>query len=351
MNPTIGYADDIRMQYNFKSNYSNAVREAADKIIEILKNDYETPAIYDKIKDKIRTEYNWKNSVNLYLTHYKSNNYKTKTVKSTGKKILFLTMSCNIPYFKALASVVKDTWAAPLIRGDYKNCTWLMYTACDRKHPYPVIDWKEHTVYVDCSDEVYHTYEKTQKAYKMIADAGIDFDYIVRTNTSVYVNVKSVINKVNTMTDNDILGATCGYYHCFPDGHREFQWNIIPGLFFGMCRRYFEMSLTGTNNDDVIPATDDVILSKRLFEQVPFESINFIEPNQGVFKEYPRYKARMRDDERPEWDEQNKTYIDDPYIINRCSVVQLRPLYGDLTERAEKGHEFEHFYEIDAAIN
>ena len=50
-------------------------------------------------------------------------------------------------------------------------------------------------------------------------------------------------------------------------------------------------------------------------------------------------------------DIKNYTIVSDPNIVNESVVIQLRPLYGDLKERSEKGHEFEHFYELYDALD
>ena len=359
MRDTLEFISDIQMKYKFTNDeeYYKAVNEAAQKIIEILKSDYNTPEVYERIKDKIVNEYNWSFSVNKYLTHYKSIGYEEKTEEKPTekpKKILMLSMSCNTPYFKSLLAVVKDTWAKPIIQGKYKDVQWFAYTACDKKHPYPYIDFEDHIIYVDCADGLFDTYEKTQKAYRMLLNAGInDFDYVVRTNTSVYVNIDNLIEKINTTNENEILGGQVGYYHVHPDGRREFKWNIIVGLFIGMYKDKFDVAMSATNNYDTIPAPDDVIISGKLNE-VYRDSIKVVSPN-NCRTAFPRYKPyRIEDSNEKTFldtlSNVDMTVITDAKEINNNVIIQLRPLYGELKERSEKGHEFEHFYELDSAL-
>lgn len=356
---TLEYINDIQMKYHFTKDeeYYKAVREAANKIIEILKSDYNTPEVYERIKDKIVNEYNWSFSVNKYLTHYKSIGYEEKKEEKPvekSKKILMLSMSCNNTYFKSLLAVVKDTWAKPIIQGKYKNVQWFAYTACDKKHPYPYIDFEDHIIYVDCADGLFDTYEKTQKAYRMLLNAGInDFDYVVRTNTSGFVNIDKMIDKINSANENEILGGKVGYYHVYPDGKRIFKWNIIVGLFIGMFKDKFDIAMSATNNYDIIPAPDDVIISGKINE-VYGDSIKVISPNdcKTVF---PRYKPYRTEDANEKTildtlSNVDMTVITDAKEINNNVIVQVRPLYGELKERSEKGHEFEHFYELDSAL-
>jgi hypothetical protein len=353
MRPTIGYADSIKMENIFKEPvYKQAVQEAADKIIEILKGK-QAPEIYSDIEKKIHNEYNWTYSVNSYITHYNSMNCIENKLEKSNKKILILSMSCNTPYFQALLGTIKNTWAKPVIQGKYENVQWFAYTSCDKKHPLPCIDWDEHIIYVDSSDDINHTYIKTQKAYEMIKEAGIDFEYVIRTNTSVFININNMIKKVNQIDYTDVLGGKVGYYHVFPDGRRIFQFNLIVGLFIGMSKERFDVAMTANNDYDSIPTADDVIISKRLFEV--YGDINPISPNDCP-STFPRYKAfdpeELKDHNFYNSVKQSGgTFIFNPDDINRHVVIQVRPLYGELKERSEKGHEFEHFYELNDALD
>lgn len=357
MRPTIKYADEIGMKYTFNENgyqneYNNAVKEAAQKIIEILKSDGKRPEIYEKkIVPMIKEEYNWIHSVDLYEKDYIENKYNEIIEKPNKKKILILTMSCNVPYFQALLGTIRETWAKDLFHNRYADCVWLAYTSCDKKHPVQCIDLDEHMIYVDCDDSIFNTYEKTKRAYNIVKELGIPFDYVVRTNTSVYVNVDKLIDKINSLEDDVCLGGLCGYYHKHPDNHVEFKWNIIPGLFFGMSRQYFDIAMSSTNNYDSIPTTDDVIISGKLHEE--FGEFKCVSPNPDCPTTFPRYKAHLLGDERLQYNEVGLcgTFVTDPEVVNNNIVVQLRTLYGSLPERAEKGHEIEHFYELYNAQN
>ena len=345
-NPTFGkvYARKVKMNNNFANNYNEAVKEAAQKIISILKTDGQRPEVYNYVVEKIKNEYNWINSVNLYTNHFNGIN---------KKKILILTMSCNNPYFKALLSAVKDTWVKPIIHGDYQNIYWFSYTSCDKKHPHTYIDWKDHMIYVECSDDIYSTFEKTKLAYDVIKNTGIEFDYVVRTNTTVYINIDTLVSKINSTQDDECLGGLAGYYHKHSDNTYEFKWNIMPGLFMGMSKEYFDIAMSATNNYDSIPTTDDVIISGKLHEV--FGDFKCVSPNPDCPTVYPRYKAYLPGDEKMQYGENPElgicgTFIDDPDVINKNTVIQIRTMYTG-SERSEKGHELEHLYELYEAQN
>lgn len=269
--------------------------------------------------------------------------------------ILILSMGCNTPYFQALMSTIKETWAKPLIKGKYPNIAWFGYTSCDKKHPTPYIDYDDHMIYVDIPDDLYHTYEKTHIAYKMLLDAGLSFDYVIRTNTSVYVNIDNLLKRLEELPDGEILGGECGYYHSLPDGTFEYMWNIIVGLFFGMPAELFETAFSKSDwsEYDIIPMTDDTIMSKALIEKLG--KLDPSNPNPTCDTIFPRYRAFLSDDEQKQEETKKdnwiaSTYIDDPALVNQYAVIQIRTLYDGM-ERIEKGHEIEHFYELNDALD
>lgn len=359
MRPTIGYADSIKMENMFAEPvYKQAVQEAADKIIEILKGK-KAPEIYSDIEKKIHTEYNWKHSVELYLNFFKDGLYERRFIGKTElkKKVLILSMNCNNQYFRGLLGTVKNTWAKPVIQGKYENAIWFGYTSCDRRHPTPMIDWDDHMIYVDCEDDRYSTYEKTQKAYQLIKEADIDFDFILRTNTSNYVNLNVMFDLINNMQENDIYGLKTSWF--ITDQIRqtsEFSTHFIAGHCFIMSKKYFEIGLSKEKNQLYLPknSTDDVVMGKNLFDVIDIDTVNILNPNPKKYSDYPIYKPCNLEDYEPGtqkcyyWDMSRGVY--DPDLINRCGVIIIRSNYGDLMERSERSHEIEHFYEIDDAL-
>jgi len=368
---TLEYINEIAMKSHFSSIsevYNKAVEEAAQKIIMILKKDNvdDKPLIYERIKDKIVNEYNWSYSVNKYLTHYKSISYDknneekiTETYLNPNKNILILSMSCNVPYFQGLLATVKDTWVKPIIQGKYKNIKWFGYTSCDTHHPKPMIDYKENMIYVDCPDDLSHTYEKTKLAYQMIKDAGIEFDYVVRTNTSVFVNVKLLNEKICKLdTNKDMLGHMSGFYLKYPNGDTKFQFNIICGLFYGVPKHIFDC-MTSAEDSSYYSThpTDDVVMFKLLNDKYGWEWQNNLKAvnSEDKYLHYPRYKSydendkeRFKDNEFLYLDYPGK-YTNDPNVVNNNIVIQIRCLYNG-NERLERGHEIEHFYELYNAL-
>lgn len=107
-------------------------------------------------------------------------------------KILILLMSCNNWFFKKEEEVVKNTWLKPVIDGQYPEVDWYFYTTGERN----LIDKQNHVIYVNSNDNWDSTFLKTKLAFK-IAKENLNYDYIVRTNLSTYVNLNLLVSTIN----------------------------------------------------------------------------------------------------------------------------------------------------------
>lgn len=258
------------------------------------------------------------------------------------KKILILSMSCNQPYFQGLMACVKDTWAKPLIRGEYRDITWFGYTSCDSHHPKPCIDFRDHMIYVDCDDTLEGAYIKTKKAYEMIKSTGLDFDYVVRTNTSLVINIKKLIERINSVNENTIISNFQPYYM---DG--KYLFYIATGFFIGMKKDYFDIA-TSSNDYHIFgkPQMDDVILSRNLYNGIGNFDGACIDSDERLAV----YKICPPDFKIPEKYKriQNYDYYDNnPEIINDRVMVRIRPYYFEnKNDRKTKVCEMENFYEL-----
>lgn len=264
-----------------------------------------------------------------------------------GKKILILTMSCNQPYYQALLSCVRDTWAKPLIKNEYENITWFAYTSCDEKHPEPGIYWDDHMIYVDCPDDLTHSYLKTQMAYNFVKLAGVEFDYVVRTNTSVFINIKNLIERVNEVTGYEILARSMYM--------RDLGYFCFIGFFLGCNRDIFDVGMSANNEyirdefGNVIPSNDDTIFSVRIFNVLKEHTMNGPINKQGDI--LPAYKVYDKDDVPDNlFQLPQKDYMFDPEIVNDYVCIRYRSMYDKGDDRKKKGREMEHCYELYNAL-
>ena len=260
-----------------------------------------------------------------------------------------LSMSCNDPYFQGLLSCVRDTWAKQLIQNKYENISWWSYTACSEKHPYPHIDFENHMIYVDCGDDLLSTYIKTKKAYEMIKSTGIDFNYVVRTNTSVFVNIDNMLKRIEEIGDKDILGNWFQFY----DNEDKCLFWCVVGFCFIMKKEWFDIAVSseeGLITDSMgrlIPHNDDVIISRNLAYNISEYNGYCIDSDKKVYV----YKGILPDEDIPQIikDYSNFINIEDPNIINERVIVRIRCFYDNM-DRITKGHEIEHFFELNDAL-
>ena len=267
-----------------------------------------------------------------------------------NRKILLLTMSCNKVHFKTLLGAVKDTWAKPLLHNKYPNVTWFSYTSCDEKHPNPCVDFEEHMIYVENKDELGYTYSKTRDAYNMVKDI-VDFDYVIRTNTSVFVNIDNLIKRVNLMDDNMVMGR----YLIMND-------KIVKplGFFFGMTKKYFDYCMDVDDNylhekygyeDEKVD--DDTIIAYRLNEIDNVLYMNVENENINILNMYKPYLGCNDINDYPLSTIPNKSkfrLITDTKQVNDYVMIRVRTLHGD-DERCSKGQEVLHLYELYDGLN
>lgn len=262
-------------------------------------------------------------------------------------------MSCNIPHFQALLGAVMDTWAKPLIQNKYPEITWFGYTSCDSKHPNQMVDFENHMIYVDCGDTLLDTYEKTQKAYNLIKDC-VDFDYVVRTNTSVFINIYKMLERINSVSDDEIISNITNYTVADKNDDIVMRHVLMVGFFMSMSRKFFDIAMSSDvvrERDKFWPSYyhDDVVMSRTLLQHVGKNNLKFqsIEPDENV----TFYKPCV--EQEADWFEEFRKHFNfefnNPSSINEHILFRLRPLYeGD--ERLTRGHELEHFYELNNVL-
>lgn len=267
-------------------------------------------------------------------------------------------MSCNQPLYQGLLGAVKDTWAKPIIQNSIPNVQWFGYTSCDSHHPKPVVDFEEHMIYVDVVDDVYHTYEKTQKAYDMIKNI-LDFDYVIRTNTSVFVNLKNMFKKMSTISEDEIWGRhQYNEIRRLDDGKILCSFWLIHGFFFGMKKEYFDMCMTIDREfinryygEQFTECYDDTLISLMIYEKFG-ENYPSTCIEMGDEDRITSYKPYIKEDKDLNMERVYECYnvyqdevYDNPEIINDRVMVKVRSIYSN-EKRSYKGCEVEHMYEL-----
>jgi len=119
-----------------------------------------------------------------------------------GKKILFLVQSCNKERYINEEQIIRDTWGKRL----RKNCDLYFYRGGGKDTIIGDI------LSLECGDELNDTFLKTLRALSIFKNIG-KYDFIVRTNTSNWINVDLLLNTIDRMDKNDRVfvgtGAVC----------------------------------------------------------------------------------------------------------------------------------------------
>ena len=115
------------------------------------------------------------------------------------KKILILVQSCNNDFFKREIECIKETYVSNLP----SNIDFVYYTGDNEKEE--LID---DCLKLTCSDDIYSTFRKTYYALRFFHLHNMHYDYIVKTNTSTYINVKLLNEIINSIEDDKKLYCT-----------------------------------------------------------------------------------------------------------------------------------------------
>ena len=281
-------------------------------------------------------------------------------------KVLFLAMSCNDPFFEISRKVVHDTWAKDIIMGEYPEYGFYSYTSSNTGKECI----ENNTIYLNAKDTIHDTFDKTVRCFQFLKDNEITFDYVVRTNTSIYFNIPNTISFVNTelkIFNIDFYSSLIG--HLWNAEINNYIHNFFGGIMI-MSNRFIETILKNIDNYNKDHETikqitsqyiddfygfDDVIISCLIYL---FEKDNIFKTNL-FFSEYyvPRYKTIPLNKVLVK--EENLTehlcfgtdhYYSDPNIINEITFVQYR-MHGAKKHKNFRYIELEHAYELDNANN
>lgn len=104
-------------------------------------------------------------------------------------------MSCDLPFFIKEEQLVMETWGKDILDGKYENI-FLYFLHTDKNERI-----EGNNIYVDTSDDIMYTFHKTMKSLKLLEQNNIQYDFILRTNLSTYINVDTFDKFIN----NDII--------------------------------------------------------------------------------------------------------------------------------------------------
>lgn len=116
-------------------------------------------------------------------------NTRLRVIKEK-KKILVLSMSANYPLFNELEKCSNETWRN-IDKTKYDNIDFWTFTDAEPgKDTY--VDENNHIIYIKKdynANGFYHTFSKTIFAFRELDKLNIQYDYLLRTNNSTWINI------------------------------------------------------------------------------------------------------------------------------------------------------------------
>lgn len=287
--------------------------------------------------------------------------------------LLILAMSCNEPFFVESRQVTHDTWAKDVINGIYPSIGFYSYTSSENGEEYI----ENNTIYLNCSDEINETYYKTIRCFDFLRRNGITFDYVLRTNTSVYFNIPLTLCLLeNKLSDNiDLYSQSRGNPVFEMNGERygytEFHGSFYVAsskLMYALVDNYDEYNEREPRLIDIcnqhnfaIPGYDDITMciSLVLMGLDGRESFRMMFDNDNMY----RYKCLMKSkvalknefnvncfDDFAEESRYLMTMLnaENPEVINFVPFMQYRILTSLDNRKSTKYRyiELEHAYEL-----
>lgn len=107
------------------------------------------------------------------------------------KRLLFINLGTTKGngLFIKLEKACRQTWAADILAGKYTDCDYWNIIDTEKES---YIDKTNHTIYIKnygFKDDRYEMIQRYNNGVLMLEKEGIKYDYIIRTNTSTWINV------------------------------------------------------------------------------------------------------------------------------------------------------------------
>ena len=116
-------------------------------------------------------------------------------------------MSCNNPLYEKEELACMNTF---LMDAEGAGIPFYFYKSVSERHPEPGFDEEGHTLYVEAPDGLAGTGKKTAAALKAILP--LDFDYVIKTNVSTYLNINNILSGTRNWPGKDDTNIYGGRY-------------------------------------------------------------------------------------------------------------------------------------------
>ena len=238
------------------------------------------------------------------------------------KKAIILVMSCNQERYFNEEQIIRKTWGKDILNKKYENIELLFYRG-DSNETY--VD-ENNVLQLTSDDSYYGTFLKTQDALKWCLN-NKEFDYIIRTNTSTYVNVDAIKQflEFDDINDDVLYGprliTDCVHNHIvYLGGH----FLIFPKKMVELVSRY-------TVKEGVV---DDASIGFIFFSEYKYNMLNHMLEFDNIDtlgKPYvdlldKSYCVRIKDEINPE--------------NNVINMIGIHFLYKNIKTKINKPHKF-----------
>ena len=232
-------------------------------------------------------------------------------------------MSCNNPLYELEEQACRETFIKD---AEGAGVSYWFYRGLDEAHPTQFFDTETHTLYLNSRDTLGWTGRKTVEALK--ATLSEDYDYLLKTNVSTYLNIGNIVKALETWEgkdDHNIYGGTFIVNEFskdipFPRGHLTI---LSKSLVEGLTKYADKLAYS-----DKMPRTDDTLIS---LATLYFMERDLNERYQEKLKEVPTIKS---------W---NENVPEDPFL-DKVFAIRCK----DETEKEDTAL---HMRDVHKALN
>lgn len=339
---------DIRKKLNMWSskkcfnNYNDLIDRAVDSFVNFDENATQARALM--LFNTPGNSVDVKSFPKQYIHPKVDFNTRLKKVKNY-KKLLVLSMSANTPMFNKLEEVSNETWRN-IDTEKYKDISvqfWTYTDAPEGKQTY--VDKENHIIYIEkdySQSGLIHTYSKTIYAFREIKKLGIDYDFLIRTNNSTWINIP-LLNEFLAYQEDDsqifagrIYASFWSAFNLYGGGELMVfsKRNVdIIDCMSGDPKK-FEDQVKGCDDNMIFGLWNKRLATLSLKESNylhSFEDYQWIEKNtdmDNIDFSHIAYQVKtydVSDEERSLYDAQKMTFIDNEW--KNVSPDQLDLLY------------------------
>ena len=176
------------------------------------------------------------------------------------KKLLFINMSSTqgeSNLYIELDKACRETWAKPILEGKFPNCDFWTIIDTDKA---TYVDKQTHTIYIQSltdRDNISQLLHRFIEGMKILNTLGVEYDYVLRANTSAWINV-DVLNSFFSDETNDSILYTFKLYAAY--------WSCFNLYASGVCMIFSKRNMEILNAaydkvKDLLNVYDDVVMS------------------------------------------------------------------------------------------